>query len=187
MQLSSGHQALWAPCFRRSFIVSALYAHTALLALLAFLLPAHAPAGGVGIAQWLVRYIADVRWMASVSSFPFATTIGYALAMLGALGLALLTGFTTIDLQAYRRILASKAALTRLILFALALLFLATPYLRELKVGDHQFSKPFFTRASSNRFALLFWVEGIFFFFYVSWLLVFVEFTTFVAPILKRN
>lgn len=121
----------------------------------------------VVIQSW-VNAIADVQEQASISSFPFASAVSYA----GALVLAIVFGVVA---QWSSQRTAFKAVVRRgmprinsVLLWLFIGIILAAPFCLPLSVSEHQFSHRFFEWVANSRIGLLIWTEMVFVFFYAA-------------------
>lgn len=155
------------------------------LGVVALFFPGPMDCGQQSLLCSAISHMADVAYVASISSFPMAAAMAYAGALIGSLIFGVAVCFAKVDMEKLRDAARSKSPTSRAIYFFAALIFLMVPYLLELRVSAGQFSFWFFEAVSKERLFLLLWVVGVFILFCAFWMWVLFEATNFVKIILK--
>lgn len=161
--------AVWMPLISKKTLLLAFVLFSNSLIFMVFFLEDHWGEGSSKLVRDICMALADVRYMSSVSAFPYVTSITYAFAIISAPLLAFLFCITKIEMQELQSFINQKSILSRVIFAIGCVVFAVAPFFLEFGVSDDQKSSGFFKGVAEHRFFLLLYVEGVLVIYSLFW------------------
>lgn len=138
-----------------------------LLGATALLLPATVPSTGhplsaVNHLQSIALHMADVRRMASESTFPLPAALSYAGAVVLAIIVAFVTALSPFATAVRPRVVAGIPGARSGLIWPFLVIVVVSPFVLDLSVSEVQFTSGILKWIASSRIGMLLWAETIF-------------------------